>query len=475
MWTLARLDTLRLDLDGAREHLLRGAGLAHGLVEPAEQEVGLLPILCQLDPFAAMLERLAQHDLVVGVAEIEAPAVIGPVFALAREILHRAAEADEGALVGALGEQGLAALELGLGLQGPAPLVDRLGLALAVALGDGIGGAGLGGGDRGVGLADAGEGLGGEMADGAAGAVEPIGMGPLREAGVGGADLFVVGAGSNAEDAVVILALHAVGEGGELDAQLLVSAAPGVRAVAFRDVAHRAARGLAIAGAALDAERVDAEQREGEAADRLGRPLEGGDPRRAVDDAQPLDLLGPERQQVEVGLDVAVGDQERIAVGREITIDLLEGIVLTDAVDDQLRGMALDADRGALLDVGDAADREAAIPPGENLQELLQGVTFERVDDGLLVEDLHRDEDLALEALAGPHALDGLVELGLGDEALLDEIVAETFGDEIRANGDGPTAAELDRLLLAAVVDQEDAVEGVELDRAQELGHWQLA
>ena len=63
-----RFDTLRADLDGSRKYLLRDDRVAHGLVEPAQQEVGLLPILRQLDALSAMLEGLAKHDFIVRMA-----------------------------------------------------------------------------------------------------------------------------------------------------------------------------------------------------------------------------------------------------------------------------------------------------------------------------------------------------------------------------------------------------------------------
>src|SRR6056297_385745 len=121
-----RLDTLRLDLDGPREHLAGGARLAHRLVQPTQHEIGLLPVLCQPDPLTAMLERLLQDHVVVGVAEVEAPAVVGAILALAREMLDRPSEAEQRALVVPGCHPGLAPLELGLRLQRPPPLVTNL-------------------------------------------------------------------------------------------------------------------------------------------------------------------------------------------------------------------------------------------------------------------------------------------------------------------------------------------------------------
>jgi len=65
-----RFDTLRPDLDGSREHLLGWPDSPHHLIEPSQQEVGLLPILRQLDAFPTMLESFTQHDFVVRVTEV---------------------------------------------------------------------------------------------------------------------------------------------------------------------------------------------------------------------------------------------------------------------------------------------------------------------------------------------------------------------------------------------------------------------
>lgn len=79
---LHRFDALRSILDGARENLLRSAGLADRLVKPAQQEIGLLPALCQLASLTTMLECFDQHDAIAPATKVKAPTVMGATFAL---------------------------------------------------------------------------------------------------------------------------------------------------------------------------------------------------------------------------------------------------------------------------------------------------------------------------------------------------------------------------------------------------------
>ncbi len=132
--------------------------------------------------------------------------------------------------------------------------------------------------------------------------------------------------------------------------------------------------------------------------------------------------------------------------------------------------MPSDRNAAAPLNPSRCANLEATVRPIEDLEKLLESMSLEGRDDPVLVENVHRNEDLALESLTRPHALDRLVDLFPAATAGADEVVAETFRHEIRPDADGPAIAKLDRLLLASMLENQNAVSSVDIESVHEFG-----
>jgi hypothetical protein len=144
------------------------------------------------------------------------------VLAFAGEILDRATEAEQSALVVAGCDELLALLIFNLGVESSTALrLGRLGLPAARQL-IRIRLEVLRSRDRPMRSRDAIKDLPGQLTNGAARTVEAIGMGVLRKAGVGHSDFIIRRRKFDAECFVVVLIANSIGQTRELDTLLFI-------------------------------------------------------------------------------------------------------------------------------------------------------------------------------------------------------------------------------------------------------------
>ena len=116
----------------------------------------------------------------------------------------------------------------------------------------------------------------------------------------------------------------------------------------------------------------------------------------------------------------------------EERVDRLRRHAREHAARDQVRRAAPEAQRVAAGEAHAAVEAEAALVPAEDLEQLLLGLDAQRVGEVLLVEHVHRHEDLALEPLAALHAQQRLVHHVEADAAGGGEQVPEGLVHEVR-------------------------------------------
>ena len=299
--------------------------------------------------------------------------------------------------------------------------------------------------ERLVGLGDHREHLLGDAPHGVAGAAEAVRVRALGEREVGLADL-VVGRGlGDAEHAEVVAAPHApaaiavssarsFSSSAESEAssasarEVAAAAAPaGPRAEARRPAAPRlgAARPAPppSAAGAPRARRARAVQRAaGHELDHLDRGEHVEQPPRALVEGQQVhqrvvavdareQLTGAvvEVDVLEAAERLARGRHARVAVVGKERVDDVGRHARQHAARDQVRRARLEAQRVAAREAHAAVEAEAAVGPAEDLEQLLLGLGAQREGEILLVEHVHRDQDLSLEPLAALHPQQRLV------------------------------------------------------------------
>ncbi len=185
-----------------------------------------------------MLDGLFGHLGVVGVAQVEGPAVVGVVLAVLGVELERLPEEPQGGLVGPLAQRGLALLEVALGREGALALLAQRRLAVGPLALEDVLLAPPGIAERLVGLLDVAEDLSGELPHGVARGVHAVRMGPLRELLICRLDLLLARRLRHAQDLEVVLLGELLGQGGELGA-LRVVLGPRGRRCLWRGRGHR--------------------------------------------------------------------------------------------------------------------------------------------------------------------------------------------------------------------------------------------
>jgi len=150
---------------------------------------------------------------------------------------------------------------------------------------------------------------------------------------------------------------------------------------------------------------------------------------------------------------------DRVPVGSlaEEAIDFLHRQPEAHAVHDEVGRARLQEERIGVAQTHALREVEASRPPGEDLEELLFGLVSQRHGEVLLVEHVHRDQDLTLRPFAAIHPLNRLVQHVRGDLPGGEEQVSQALVHQVRPHRHRMSFLDLEQLLLLARLELEYA------------------